>query len=74
MGSGELGDQRYDLIVSNPPYHEGKGETERVLEELASGAPAHLTEGGMLLLVTQRRLPGSTPPGGGIRHRRGDPR
>ena len=49
--------ERYDLIVSNPPYHEGKDETGWVLEELASGAPAHLTEKGTLLFVTQRRLP-----------------
>ena len=56
-GLRELGGQRYDLIVSNPPYHEGKGETGRVLEELVRGAPARLTERGTLLLVTQRRLP-----------------
>ena len=51
-----LGDQRYDLIVSNPPYHEGKEETSQVLEELAGGAPAHLSEKGTLMFVTQRRL------------------
>jgi 16S rRNA (guanine1207-N2)-methyltransferase len=56
-GLPKSGDRRYDLIVSNPPYHEGKGETVRVIEELAQGAPSHLTATGSLLLVTQRRLP-----------------
>ena len=56
-GLSGLGDQRYDLIVGNPPYHEGKSETGRVLEELVTGAPAHLTKKGTLLFVTQRRLP-----------------
>ncbi len=56
-GFAGLRGERYDLILSNPPYHEGKDQTGRVLEELASDAPAHLTGKGILLLVTQRRLP-----------------
>jgi len=56
-GLPESGDRQYDLIVSNPPYHEGKGETGRVIEELVLGAPRHLNQRGALLLVTQRRLP-----------------
>ena len=48
---------RFDLIVSNPPYHEGKAQTGRVVDRLVSGAPDHLEVGGSLVFVTQRRLP-----------------
>jgi len=49
--------ERYSLIVSNPPYHEGKVQTSRVVERLVRGAPDHLETDGSLVLVTQRRLP-----------------
>lgn len=48
--------ERYDLIVSNPPYHEGKAQTERFVEGLVREAPRHLEAGGSLAFVTQRRL------------------
>ena len=47
----------YDLIVSNPPYHEGKVETPRMIERLVRGSPDRLADGGSLVLVTQRRFP-----------------
>lgn len=47
----------YDWILTNPPFHEGKAETMRVLEDVAADAPGHLTRRGGLVLVTQRRLP-----------------
>jgi 16S rRNA (guanine1207-N2)-methyltransferase len=48
--------RKYDLIVSNPPIHEGIGESHAVLERLIVDAPAHLHADGMLLLVLQRRV------------------
>lgn len=49
--------ERYDLVVSNPPLHTGKGSDERVLKQLVDEAPARLRPGGALLLVTQRQVP-----------------
>jgi 16S rRNA (guanine1207-N2)-methyltransferase len=48
--------QRYDLIVSNPPIHDGISESRYVLERLITEAPAHLCPSGTLLLVVQRRV------------------
>ncbi len=42
-----VGENRFDLIASNPPYHAGRA----LVEEALAGAPAHLSEGGRLLIV-----------------------
>jgi 16S rRNA (guanine1207-N2)-methyltransferase len=51
----------YDLIVSNPPFHEGKSEDLEVIHELITDAPDYLTKKGSLLMVVQRRLPLQRP-------------
>jgi 16S rRNA (guanine1207-N2)-methyltransferase len=50
-------DGPYDWILSNPPFHEAKGETLKVLKDLVSKAPRALSRKGRLVFVTQRRLP-----------------
>ncbi len=47
----------YDLIVSNPPLHQGIAEDRGLLERLIADAPAHLAPDGCLQLVVQRRIP-----------------
>lgn len=51
------GAKPFDLIVSNPPLHQGVGENHAVLAHLIAEAPRHLAGGGRLLLVVQRRVP-----------------
>lgn len=55
-GLGACGAQRFDLIVSNPPIHDGVAESHRVLERLIADAPNHLRASGKLVLVVQRRV------------------
>ncbi len=51
-----VGDARHDLIVSNPPFHRGKGIDYSVADRLIAESPAHLTEGGSLLIVANAFL------------------
>lgn len=55
-GLSAAGDARYDLIISNPPIHDGIAESRHVLERLIAEAPRHLRPGGRLVLVVQRRV------------------
>ena len=54
---GDLADSRFDLILSNPPFHSGQVQDFAMLEDLCAHAPAHLTRGGTLALVVQRTAP-----------------
>lgn len=49
--------RRYDLIVSNPPIHDGRAVDLGVVKALISGATENLKAGGSLLLVVQRTVP-----------------
>ncbi|HTT34817.1 MAG TPA: methyltransferase [Thermoplasmata archaeon] len=42
-----VGDERFDVIATNPPFHAGRETVLRLLSE----APGHLAPGGRLLLV-----------------------
>lgn len=46
-----LGDQRYDLIVTNPPFHAGKGVSYDAAGAFIADARNHLTSRGRFLLV-----------------------
>ena len=47
----------FDVVVSNPPIHAGRGQSLRTVEALARGAAGVLAPGGTVVLVAQRRLP-----------------
>lgn len=47
---------RYDLIVSNPPFHAGAGTDYRTVEAFIKEAPVRLNHGGRLRIVANRFL------------------
>ncbi|MFA9489390.1 MULTISPECIES: 16S rRNA (guanine(1207)-N(2))-methyltransferase RsmC [unclassified Mannheimia] len=49
--------ERFDLIVSNPPFHDGVDTAYRAVEELIFQAKNHLTKGGELRIVANAFLP-----------------
>lgn len=51
-----LGDERFHLIVSNPPFHRGKQVDLSVGNRIIAEAPARLHPGGALLLVANAFL------------------
>lgn len=53
---GELG-ERFDYIVTNPPFHEGIVRTTAITETLIQNAPNYLKAGGELWLVANHGLP-----------------
>eukprot|EP00038_Savillea_parva_P002972 m.119612 g.119612 ORF g.119612 m.119612 type:complete len:1736 (+) comp11028_c1_seq1:326-5533(+) len=51
------GDASFDLIVSNPPVHQGRCQDFGVVQGLLQGALPHLRKGGCVLFVTQSYIP-----------------
>lgn len=51
-----LGGQRFDLIVTNPPFHQGKDVDLSVANRIIAEAPQHLHPGGSLVLVANAFL------------------
>jgi 16S rRNA (guanine1207-N2)-methyltransferase len=49
--------ESFDVIVSNPPFHQGMETDQRVPTDIIEGAPAHLRKGGELWLVANAFLP-----------------
>lgn len=47
---------RFDAIIANPPYHNGKGRSSGVIHRLVEDAPRHLVDGGALWMVLQNQV------------------
>ena len=52
-----VGDERFDVVVANPPFHQGKTTDLLVPRQFIADAYAHLNAKGRLLLVANRTLP-----------------
>ncbi|MDR5898175.1 methyltransferase [Halomonas vilamensis] len=52
-----LDDERFDLIISNPPFHQERDIHYGAAGRLISHAPSHLHRGGQLILVANAFLP-----------------
>ncbi|WP_348639326.1 class I SAM-dependent methyltransferase [Aquamicrobium sp. LC103] len=50
-------ERRYDLVVMNPPFHQGRAAEPSIGERMIQTASAALKPGGRLLLVANRPLP-----------------
>lgn len=48
---------KFDYIVTNPPFHQGKDTNYKFARELFSSAKQHLVNDGQLWLVANRHLP-----------------
>ncbi len=48
---------KYDLIISNPPVHQGARQTTQPLEYFISKAKTHLAPDGLMTLVVQGTIP-----------------
>ena len=46
----------FDLIVSNPPYHDGKSRSSDVIRKLIADAPARMTDEAALWIVVQKQV------------------
>jgi 16S rRNA (guanine1207-N2)-methyltransferase len=49
--------RRYDAIVSNPPFHQGRADQPELGQAFIAAAAAALEEAGVLWLVANRHLP-----------------
>lgn len=50
-------DQKFDVIISNPPFHEGRDTDYQAVQQLIQRAMWHLKEGGELRVVANSFLP-----------------
>ncbi len=55
-GLPDPGTERYDAILSNPPFHQGKQEEPAMILRMVRAAPDLLLPRGCLVVVAQRRL------------------
>ncbi len=56
-GAAELSDRRFDVVLTNPPFHLEKGTNLALPERFIHDAAAVLRPGGRLFLVANRTLP-----------------
>ena len=55
--AGEKVEKRYDLIVMNPPFHQGRAAEPEIGQAMIKAASTALKPGGRLFMVANRGLP-----------------